>query len=208
MLDQQNASDVLKDCENSTKVIDMLQEKVEPAILRNKIKDERKYWSKDERGSIAHFKKHLVAQAILARDFEEAILGMRQNKKHDRDTGRGDEYEKTFKKQKYAEGSNKRGQRKDGESKQWTEGCLNPKCDGTHRLKDCTNTSPEEKKQLFKDFYDTKKKNKAAKAINAYNDIAKPPDAEEGRYRILIEERSRLSPWATLGQISAQSLRH
>ena len=113
-LDQQNASDVQKDCENSTKVIDMLQEKVEPAILRKKIRDERKYWSKDERGSIAHFKKHLVVQAILARDFEEAILRMKQNKKHDRETGRGAEYEKIFEKQKYAECSSKRGQRKDG----------------------------------------------------------------------------------------------
>ena len=46
-LDHQNASDVVKDCGNSTNLIDMLQEKVEPPFLCEKIKDERKYWSKD-----------------------------------------------------------------------------------------------------------------------------------------------------------------
>ena len=31
--------------------------------------------------------------------------------------------------------------------------------------------------------------NKGSRAINAYTNIAKPPDAEEGRYRILIEDK-------------------
>ena len=168
-------------------VIDMLQEKVGPFILRKKIKDERKYWSKDERGSIANFKKHLFVQAIPARNVEVAIFGMKKNTKHDRHTCLGAEYKKIFKIRKYTEGSSRRGPSRDGESKQWTEGCLNPKCDWTHRLKYCTNTSPEEKKHMFKDFYDIKKNNKAPKAINAYTDIDKPTNGDEGCYQTIIE---------------------
>ena len=54
---------------------------------------------------------------------------------------------------------------------EWIDSCLNPKCDRLHPLKDCPNTSPERKKELFEEHY----KNKKAKKHTAAKSLYIPP---------------------------------
>lgn len=73
------------------------------------------------------------------------------------------------------------------EKNEWTEKCLNPACGGIHRLKDCNKTSEALKKELFKKL---RNKNKMARLIHSdLPEIQGSPDAEEGRFKDLIEDR-------------------
>jgi len=190
-LDTQNCSDILKDAKKAEKVLDMLQEKIEPIHLRKKIRNERALWSENERGSISHFKKQLTEQAIRMQEAEDAIDAVKSSKKRDRDSTRGSSSDNPIKKKKRGdEGESSSG--KDTptptQPKGWTKDCLNPKCNEKHPLKHCQNTSPDEKKILYDKFYENRKKNKASKVVSSYTDGSDLPDAEEGRYRIFIED--------------------
>jgi len=125
-LEKQNASDVLQDTEKCEKVIDQLQDKIEPAHLRKKIRSERKYWSKAECGSMKFFKDQLAAQATLVQEFEDSLPAVKQGKKRGQDD-RGEEKEKPKKKSKGDDGkpAEKKGSDRTAPTG-WTKDCLNP----------------------------------------------------------------------------------
>jgi len=190
-LDMQNCSDILKDAKKAEKILDMLQEKIEPKHLRKKIRNERALWSEAERGSISHFRNQLADQAIRMQEAEDAIEAGKSSRKRDRDTSSTPDAEKPTKKKKDEAGKGSTGKTTPAgtpQNKAWTKDCLNPKCNEKHRLKDCKNTPADQKKALFDKFYEEAKKNKAAKALSSYTDASNLPDAEEGRYRIFIED--------------------
>lgn len=63
-----------------------------------------------------------------------------------------------------------------------------PEVQGEAPRKDCLITSPDGKKRLIKEWFEQKKKIKAAKSSSSYTDVSDFPNAEDGRYRIYIED--------------------
>ena len=201
------AESVLLDIDQAIKFIDRLVDKLGASckVLRERMKMRREGWTKKERGDFNKFETELANLAIDVHQNEIALKRSantqkpsKSNKTEPLATGRS-ESDKGVRKHNL-QNKPKSRKRKKSDSEEWTEKCLNPNCEKIHMLRDCENTTPEEKKILFKKRWEQKKKNKKenepkvqkAKSVknNSISDIVMhdPQHRDDGRYNILIED--------------------
>ena len=159
-LDQNNPSEVFNDQDLPIPFIDRMVKKMKDPLLQERIKMRRRGWSKTQLLNIKFFKNEAAAIAIdlaLTETARQRVIpragrsnrGSRAPSKH---VAKSKDAQKQVK-------SSRGIKRRESE---WTDPCLNPNCGGVHPLKDCPNTSPERKKELFDEHY----QNKGAKQSN------------------------------------------
>lgn len=130
-----------------------------------------------------------VAQGEIAR----GRLQKRGTKraKHPEHKKHKDKHDSSKKYRKSPSPGNDKGSSSKAKSDTWDKPRLNKECNGIHRLRDCPNTSDEKKKELFEEYRAQRKNNnggnKFMKAVKLPDGT--PPDASEGRYRILLEDQ-------------------
>ena len=203
------AENVLVDPDQAIKFIDKLVEKLIASckILRERMKMRREGWTKKERGDFNKFEAELAMLAIDVHQNEVALKRTTNSSTNSKSQRTGSfgamnvENNKVEAKQvstnKLKPKSRKRKKIGGGE---WTEKCLNPNCDKIHMLRDCQDTTPEEKKRLFKQRWEQKKKNKNEgnnklqkaktfrKSCLSEDETDNASNGDDGRYKVLIED--------------------
>eukprot|EP00171_Calliarthron_tuberculosum_P001202 IDg1202t1 len=174
-------------------LIKFLEGKVEPLIFRERIKMKRSTWSKRDKGDIGIFQTQLSALSVDVAQNEIArsrILGPKRSRDNncDQDRRKSKKISKKEEPKKKDTDVSDRSKKGGHKKKEWSDPCLNSNFDKVHRLKDCTDTSPEMKKNVFDEHYQKLKSAKAVKA-NTSDSLHALPDAEEGRYLVSIEEK-------------------
>lgn len=188
-LDKHNVSDIIQDVEKAKTLIDMLENKIEPALLRKRLKDARSFWSKEEKGQLKFFKTNLAKLAAEVQQNEDARASL--NKKdltRKRSNKLDPDARESTKNSPAGSGSTEKHRKK--RKGVWTQKCLNPKCDKIERIMDCAITPEDEKKRLLAEHYEKVKKSKSAKKVKEVvaDNSEGEPDAEEGRYRVLFDD--------------------
>lgn len=198
-LDENNASDVVQDGENFKSLMTKLTQKLEPDELRVQVHEQRLYWSGAEKADFQFFMQHTCALAVegnnsvvaRAKIKNKGPLGpiSRQRKgNRGHEEKKRDSFKKNSKKgevvspgqSKILKGSK---QRKDGDKP-----CLNfEKCDGIHRLV-CSNNNTSKQMELHEKYYDRNKSAKAVRQIDLDREHLEEPNADDGRYRILLDK--------------------
>ena len=159
-LDQNNASEVLSDQDLAKHFIDRLVKKLKDPVLQGRIKMRRCGWNKRQLSDIKFFKNEASGLAVELALTETARQRVKPRQNRNFRANRIDRMDddkpaSVAKKSKNIIRGNKR------KNAEWTDSCLDPECDGTHRLRDCPNTSAEKKKELFDEHYKNKKAKKA-----------------------------------------------
>ncbi len=153
---------VLNDVDQAVKFIDRLVEKLGTSckMLRERMKMRREGWTKKERGDFNKFETALWSLAIDLHQNEVAFK--RSNKSATAEPKAAKRPNATATKAKEDEDQEAKGGKKSKKCKrydtEWTDKCLNPKCDKIHMLRDCPDTSPELKKELLKKRWEEEKK--------------------------------------------------
>ena len=185
-LDQNNASEVFNDQDLARHFIDRMVKKMKDPLLQERIKMRRRGWSKTQLSNIKFFKNEAAAIAIDLALTETARQRVIPRAGRPR---RGSiAPSKHVAKSRDAPKQVKSGRGIKRRESEWTDPCLNPNCGGVHPLKDCPNTSPERKKELFDEHYQNKgaKQSKAVKSL--YPNDAQKPYGSQGRFRIALED--------------------
>lgn len=128
-------------------VVTQLMAKIEPQIVRDAVRSEHEYWPADRKYDFQYFMKKVTEVSIGSakyqsfagnkRDREDEFRGAgskstnnpKKTRKEDHNRKHGHPVDKTGKHKK-----EKTGGRHQAE---WTDKCLNDKCDGVHPVKDC-----------------------------------------------------------------------
>ncbi|KAI0559370.1 hypothetical protein FGB62_155g11 [Gracilaria domingensis] len=171
-LDQHNACSILSDRDKAKFMINKLEEKLEPPLLRERVKMRRALWNTDEKSDIKFFRKEVAALAVdvsqndLARS-RMYSSGKRARTDQARKPGKPSNSRRLGADKKYNAAPflgkhSSRSSQTRPTAKDWTEKCLNPACGEIHRVKNCPITSPEERQRLLDQYFKTKK---AAKAV-------------------------------------------
>lgn len=63
-LDKNNASEIMQDQHKATYLINKLEEKLQPDLLRERVKMRRSTWTKEEKGDISKFQECISALAV------------------------------------------------------------------------------------------------------------------------------------------------
>ncbi len=156
------AEDVLEDVDQAVKFIDRLVEKlgISCKVLRERMKMRREGWTKKERGDFSKFESALSSLAIDVHQNEVAFK--RSNKSANSETKAIKKSNASTSKAKEERDEEVKGgtkvRKRKRDNSEWTEKCLNPKCDKVHMLRDCPDTSTELKKELLKKRWEEKKK--------------------------------------------------
>ena len=90
----------------------------------------------------------------------------------------------------------KKSKKRKRDDTEWTDKCLNSKCDKSHMLCDCPDTSPELKKKLLRKRWEEEKKRteenkkqKTAKALKGTtSEDQTSPHTDDGRFKIVIND--------------------
>ena len=198
-LDKNNASDILSNPDKAKYVINKLENKLEPDLLRERVKMKRDTWTNQEKGDLLLFQECVstLAVDVAQNEVARARIGGKRREPGGRSEKSGG------KKEAYKSAAGASGDKptendadkhvskkqKSKSSKAWTASCLNPQCKEKHRIKDCSITTAEQKK-AFLDEYHEKKKSKHVKSIvyAATADCNVKTALGEGRYDILLEE--------------------
>ena len=156
VLDQNNASEVLKDQDLVRNFIHRFIKKLRDPVLQEGTKMRRRGWTKAQLSDIKYFKNEVAGLAVdlaLTETARERVKPrntrhVRTSRSRKNDQGKSDSIGAKVK-------NDRRGsKRKDFE---WTDPCLNPDCGGKHSLKACPNTSDDRKKELLDEHYKNKK---------------------------------------------------
>ena len=163
-LDKNNASSIITEQKACDNLVKQLIDKLDPPELCMRLKNEHAYWNGEERASISYFEERAGALAVETHNWERA-----------RELCAASQVTQTRSKRRRAPDPVNTNEGGSGESsasndptlpkveKEWDSKCLNPECDGIHRLKDCPNTSDAKKQELLSKYYsDAKKKRKMA----------------------------------------------
>ena len=197
-LDKNNASEIIQDKETCKSLIQKLVTKLEPAELRERVKDAKDCWTVEQKSNLNFFKERVSSLAVDVNQGEivRARLhrhGLKRNRQPSdvKDQNEG----KSTKQKKYknssssnrnsgntaASGSEKKGK--------WKYPCINPDCPEKHPFKECKNT-PESDRQALWDSWTEKMKAKRAKKLSAviFDGKITIPNPEEGRYSVILED--------------------
>lgn len=206
------ADDILRDVDQASKFIDKLVEKlgVSCPVLRERMKMRREGWTKKEKGDFNKFESALTSLAIdvhqneiaIKRTSKGSVSSQAKHPKSSKESGKDEGSKSSTENNSNSKSKNSRKRKANSVDGEWTEKCLNPKCDKIHMLRDCTMTSPEEKKDLFRKKWEASKskreenkKVKTAKSVKEssehYNDqvTLKTSDTNDGRFSMLIEDK-------------------
>ena len=196
-LDKNNASEIMQDQHKAAYLINKLEEKLQPDLLRERVKMRRSTWTKADKGDILKFQECISALAVDVSQNEVARARLSGGKKRSNtETERQNSSQNKKKKGKephtadtdkqHGSSSDGKGKRTAKKSKGWTAKCLNPECTETHKLKDCDNTAEDLKKKLLDEYYE-KQKSKKTKALkrNGQEFSGSPGN---GRYQVTIED--------------------
>ena len=189
------AEDVLNDVDQAVKFIDKLVEKIGTSckVLRERMKMRREGWTKKERGDFNKFESALSSLAIDVHQNEIAFK--RSNKSLTSSSTEPRPSKKSNDAPASTDGkSNKNSRKRNRDGKEWTEKCLNPKCDGFHKLRDCPNSSAELKKELLKKRWEEKrksysdsKKRRTAKSVRSHC-TRNRENMDDGRFAIIFND--------------------
>lgn len=163
-LDRNNASSILSDEEQCKCFLKLVVEKLEPAELRQRIKNMRSMWTAAERSSLRHFtdKSSFIAEQVHAGEVAQMQLepdktasGLQKESSLDDDR---DE-------RKAHSGNKKQNQQKTSLKRQrscqddnWTKPCLNTECNQSHPISKCDRTSKIRRKELLDEYFKFKKR--------------------------------------------------
>ena len=147
-LKDNGVEDVLSDVDKAKFVIDELEDKIEPEIVRARVRRKRLTWTKAQKGNIREFHKAIAAAAVDHHEHKLAVndLRLRRKNKRNLDNGKPDTPKPDAPVPKPPK-----------KAKVWTDPCLNPKCTGKHRIEDCPITPVDQRKTLLKEFFQNKK---------------------------------------------------
>lgn len=188
-LDRNKCAEILDDPDLAKSFLNRLVEKIQPDVLRERIRMLRRGWNKSQLASISLFKKEVSNLAI---DISLTELAQSRVKPKKNRISSESKSEISVIKRGKGESAKKSPKRK---STVWDDPCLNPECEEKHPLKQCNYTSKSKKKELYKQYYDGKKKQKSENDAKKVKRIAtkscqKPlPNATEGRFNLTIEEK-------------------
>ena len=157
-LDRNNASEVIQECKACENLIKDIIAKLQPPELRMRLLNEQLYWPSEQRGSISYFEERAGTLAVetfngeCARQLVNDTKTPKQHgkKRHSRVLDVDDPTN--------IDGKDTSDGSKSSEDDNWDTKCLNPDCDGIHRLRDCPNTSSQKKKELLCKYYSNAKK--------------------------------------------------
>lgn len=198
-LDRHNASDALKQADKAKYFFDKLEDKVEPPLLRERLRMKRSTWTKQEQGSMEIFESCLTELAVDVDQMEVARARLSKkregsaeerngsSKKAKRKAGPSSHHGGRNESEGKPGGSENSGNKKKGDGK-WDKPCLNPECSEKHRLKDCKITDAIKKKELYNKYFESNKKNLKVLSKKADGLIEEnTPNPGDGRYRVTLE---------------------
>ena len=168
VLDQNNASEDLKDQDLARTFIDRLIKKLRDPVLQERTKVRRRGWTKAQLSDIKFFKNETTGLAVDLALTETARERVKpRNARHGHTSrSRKNDHGKSDSIGAKAKNDRRGSKRKVSE---WTDPCHNLDCGGKHPLKhplkDCPNTSDDRKKELF-DEHDKNKKAKKFKIVS------------------------------------------
>lgn len=196
-LDRNNASNILNQGDKAKYFLNKMEDKIEPPVLRERLRMQRSTWTKEEKGSIAKFQEVLATLAVDVHQNE--VARARVGKKRE-GPKRGPTEDNTSSSKKAKAkwggssakpgGSSKPNQQRGNDDK-WDKPCLNPDCPEKHRLKDCAKTSPAKRKELYDKFFENAKKQKQLKVLSKKDGALgeeEDPNPRDGRYRVTLED--------------------
>lgn len=153
-LDKNNASEIIKEPKACENLISQLIDKLQPAELKMRIKNEQNYWTSQQRSNLSHFEERASSLAVdthngqVARAMCHTESSKSPNNKRKREELKNEGSVEN--KDKEVESQNV--------NDDWDNKCLNPACPEYHRLRDCPNTSDQLKRQLLRNYYREAKK--------------------------------------------------
>jgi hypothetical protein len=178
--------------DNGKQLIELVMPKLQPAMVRDTMKRDMRFWKSEERKDFCVFIQRVTKVVIEAARYSNKRAGeacpsaskpARPDKKRDR---KHEPHRDRFKK----------GDKDPGKDKQlraWTLKCLNERCKGSHRIRECPMTSEEDKEKLLADYRskrDTEPEKKRPKlaAVRACRSQVGTADATKGRYKVRLAE--------------------
>lgn len=166
-IDKNNASEILQDREKGKYLIDKLEAKLEPPLLRERVRMKRATWTKAEQGNISLFQECAsklavdVAQNELART---RIGGKKRGSSFGGDnssvlveTELETDKDTNGQSMGAIPGPSKQHKSRDIKSQGWTAKCLNLECGEIHRVKDCEKNSKAMKRALMTEHMEKKR---------------------------------------------------
>ena len=150
--------------ESPKQLIQLLIPKLEPAVLRGRLKDAFEFWSEEQKNNLKHFRDTTASVAAECARFEKTYASSKSEatfSKGKRGAKRGPTSDVDKERPVAKHGSEKVGaSRKDKERRSdWKEKCLNPACDEVHPLIRCPKTGPELRERLLAEYRAKKAKN-------------------------------------------------
>ena len=202
-LDKNNASEIMDDPDQGKYLINKLREKLEPDLLRERVRMKMDTWKKEDKGKIKVFQECVSVLAVEVAQNEVARSRLGKKRDHpespEKRTAKNSSYAKKGKAKgdgdaepgktngkKQKSGSSDAAGSGGAKAKKYT--CLNPDCDGNHKMKDCDKTPDDMKKKLLDEYWE-KKKSAKVKAVTSDSSDEKSQSPGEGRYHIVIEEK-------------------
>lgn len=162
-------------------------EKLEPPELKELVTHSRECWTNDQKSDLRFFRDKVGAIAVNVAQGEAARARLGRKRGH---TGRssGSNPIKVPDERPPAPAKKKpfKKRQEDKGDKTWSTPCLNPKCTGIHKIRDCPTSSDDLKKTLLEEYHAAKRS--AAKSVLG-EQIDKVADADEGRIQVILENK-------------------
>ena len=158
-LDRNNASEIVKDKESCKGLISRMINKLEPAELKERMREAKEIWSSAQKSDINFFEECLRKNAVQVNKGE--LVRARMNRRGQKRGNTSKISGKDSKAQKSTgsfEGNTQSKKEKKRNDATWKLPCLNKHCNEIHRVRYCPKTSDEQKKKLLEEYRANKKK--------------------------------------------------
>ena len=163
--------------ENASKaVIVQLLPKLEPAVVRDTVSSAMEYCPKEKKWDFHHFMSKDVEASIeyakyipkRSRDPPSGPSGHqdRSKKKTKHGSGQSNHVDKHDKKKEVLASQPGREKKNNRKNATWTDPFLLPKCNKFYAVKDCPDTSEEDKKVFPQQHYENKKRSSLASLVH------------------------------------------
>lgn len=121
-----------------------------------RLKNEHLYWTTSQRSSISYFEERASALAVETHNGERAREQCEVKRSSHTQSAKRRRVESEASSSDHESDDLPSGNVKNDQD--WDTKCLNPECDGIHRLRDCPITSAEKKRELIGKYYSSAKK--------------------------------------------------
>jgi hypothetical protein len=173
--------------DNGKQLIELVLPKLQPAMVRGTMTRDMPFWKSEERNDFGVFIQRatkVVIEADRCTTRKAVEAGPSANKQGRPDKKRDRKYD-SHSRDKSKKGDKDSGKDKNGRA--WTLKCLNERCKGIHRVRECPMTSEEDKDNLLADYRSKKdrepeKKRSKLAAARAEHSQGSTADPTKGRY--------------------------